>query len=85
MLIEKAALLEKHDSELFGKKFRNRIVDTIKSKRERRSSQSQNSPFRGACHILRGGVRGKKFFSPKAEDRITKNSIMVAASFVRHK
>ena len=30
-------------------------------------------------------MRGKKFFSPTAEDRITANSIMVAASFVRHK
>ena len=31
-------------------------------------------------------MRGKKFFSPKAEDRITENSIMVATSFVnRHK
>ena len=34
MLKEKAALLQKHDSELFGKKFRNHIADTIKSKRE---------------------------------------------------
>ena len=31
-------------------------------------------------------MREKKFFSPKAEGRITENSIMVAASFVnRHK
>ena len=36
MLKEKAALLQKHDSELFGKKFRNHIADTIKSKRETR-------------------------------------------------
>ena len=34
MLKEIAALLEKHDSGLFGKKFRNRIADTIKSKTE---------------------------------------------------
>ena len=30
MLKEKAALLQKHDNELFGKKFRNHIADTIK-------------------------------------------------------
>ena len=36
MLREKAALLQKHDSELFGKTFRNHIVDTITSKREAR-------------------------------------------------
>ena len=36
MLKEKAALLQKHDNELFGKKFRNHIADTIKSKRETR-------------------------------------------------
>ena len=36
MLKEKAALLQKHDTELFGKKFRNHIADTIKSKRETR-------------------------------------------------
>ena len=36
MLKEKAAILQKHDSELFGKKFRNRITDKIKSKRETR-------------------------------------------------
>ena len=36
MLKEKTALLQKHDSELFGKKFKNHIADTIKSKRETR-------------------------------------------------
>ena len=36
MLKEKAALLQKHDSELFGKKFWNHIADTIKSKRKTR-------------------------------------------------
>ena len=34
MLKEKAALLQKYASELFGKKIRDHIVDTIKSKRE---------------------------------------------------
>ena len=55
MLKEKAAILQKHDSEHL---------------------------FRGAPHIHRDGVRGKKFFSPKTEDRITENFIMGAASFV---
>ena len=34
MLKEKAALLQKNDSDLFRKKFRDHIVDTTKSKRE---------------------------------------------------
>ena len=38
--------------------------------------------FREALEIQRDGVRGKKFFSPEAEDRITENFIMVAASFI---
>ena len=36
MLNEKAALLQKHDAEFFGKKVRNHNADTIKSKRETR-------------------------------------------------
>ena len=36
MLKEKVALVQKHDSELFGKKFRNHLADTIRSKRETR-------------------------------------------------
>ena len=46
MLKEKAALLQKHDSELFGKKFRNHIADTIKSKRETREIFTESrKPF----------------------------------------
>ena len=86
MLQKAAALLQKHDSELFGKKFRNHIADTIKSKGETREQEKlhrfKKIPFRGAPHNRRDGVRGKKFFSPKVEDRITENSIMVAASFI---
>ena len=37
MLKEKAALLQKHGSESLGKKFRNHIADTIKSKRVTRT------------------------------------------------
>ena len=46
MLKEKAALLQKHDSESFVKKFRNRIAETIKSKRETRETFSDSEkPF----------------------------------------
>ena len=34
MLTEKASLLQKHDGYLFGKKFRNHITNTIKSKKQ---------------------------------------------------
>ena len=40
MLKEIAAFLHKHDGQLFGKKFRNDIANTIKSNRKiRKSSQ----------------------------------------------
>ena len=46
MLKEKAALLQKHDSELFGKKFRNHTAGTIKSKRETRETFTDSKkPF----------------------------------------
>ena len=34
VLKEKASLLQKHDEYLFGKKFRNHIADTIKTKKQ---------------------------------------------------
>ena len=34
MFKENASLLQKHDEYLFGKKFRNRIADTIKFKKQ---------------------------------------------------
>ena len=34
VLKEKASLLQKHDEYLFGKKFRNHVADTIKSKKQ---------------------------------------------------
>ena len=90
MLKEKAALLQKHDTELFGKKFRNHIADTIKSKRETREILTDSKKALSVERLIstetKFYTRGKKFFSPKVEDRITENSIMVAASFVnRHK
>ena len=51
-----------------------------------KSLQIQKSSFRGSPHIPRDGMRGKKISSPKAEDQITENSIMVVASFInKHK
>ena len=62
MLKEKSALLQEHDSDLFGKKFRCHIADTIKSKRETREifTESRTS-FPWSPSIHRDGVRGKKF------------------------
>ena len=51
MLKEKASFLQKHDSELFGKKFRNHNADTVKSREKQKYSQIQKNPFRGAPHI----------------------------------
>ena len=87
MLKEIAAFLHKHDGQLFGKTFRNDIANTIKSNRKIRKifTDSKNT-FYGAPNIHRNGVRGKSFFSSRREDQITKNSIMIVASFVnRHR
>ena len=82
----KAALLQKHDSELFGKAFRNHIADTIKSKRETREIFTESKkPFPWSPSYPPRRSKRQKFFSSKAEDGITENSMMVAASFVRHK
>ena len=83
LLKEKAALLQKHASELFGKKFRNHIADTIKSKRGTReifTDSKKHFPWIPSYPPRRSEVQ--KVFSPKAEDQITENSIMVTASFV---
>ena len=61
---EKAALLQKHDSELFGKKFRNYIVDTIKSKRETREIfKDSKKPFPWSPSYLARRSEGVKSFS----------------------
>ena len=62
MLKEKSALLQEHDSDLFGKKFRCHIADTIKSKRETREifTESRKS-FPWSPSIHRDEVTGKKF------------------------
>ena len=66
MLKEKAALLQKHDSELFGKKFRNHIANTIKSKRETReifTNSKKSFPWNPSYPPIRSEVQ--KFFLTK--------------------
>ena len=83
MLNEKAALLQKHDAEFFRKKVRNHNADTIKSKRETReifTDSKKSFPWSPSYPLRRS--EGQK----RVEDRITENSIMVAAGFInRHK
>ena len=68
---------------MFGKKIRKRIADTIKSKRETReifTHSEKTFPWTPSYPSRRN-----EFVSPKAEDRITENSIMVASFINRHK
>ena len=66
MLKEKAALLQKHDSELFGKKFRNHIADTIKSKRETREIFTDSKkPFPWSPSYPPRRSEGQKVFLTK--------------------
>ena len=59
MLREKATLLEKHDKDLFGKKFRNHITETVKSRNKTREvlnslSDAKKKPFsKGPSHSQR--------------------------------
>ena len=80
-------MLEKHDSELLRKKFRNHIADTIKSKKDTKVffSQILKSPFRGVRHIYRDWLNGKMFFSLKVDDGFIENLITVATFVNRHK
>ena len=78
ILREKASLLQKHDEYLFGKKFRNHIADTIKSKKQTKEIFIENkSPFNLAPHKHREHVRGKIFFSQKPD---RKNSTMITSN-----
>ena len=87
MLKEKATHLQKHAVTCSRRNLGiTLLMQSNQREKQRKSSQILRRPFRGAPHIHRDGVRGKKFFSPRAEDRITENSVMVAANFVnRHK
>ena len=66
MLKETAALLQKHDTEMSGKKLRNHIADTIKSKREAReifTDSKQPYPWRPSYPPRRS--EGEKVFLTK--------------------
>ena len=66
MLKEKAALLQKHDSELFRNKFRNHIPDTIKSKRETREIFTDcKKPFPWSPSYPTGRSEEQKVFLTK--------------------
>ena len=82
MLKEKAALLQKHDNELSERKTGvTLLTQSNQREKQRKSSQILKSPFHWAPHIHRDGVLGKMFFSPKAQDWITKSSIMQFVDF----
>ena len=69
------SLLQKHDEQLFGKKFRNHIADTNKSKKQsKRFLYNTKSPFHLTLHTHREKVRDENFFRQKPD---RKNSIMV--------
>ena len=74
MLKEKVSLLQKHDEYLFGKKLRNHIADTIKSKKQTKEIfVKPKKPFLfSPSHAPRKCER-QKFFSQKLD---RKNSIM---------
>ena len=74
MLKEKVSLLQKHDEYLFGKKLRNHIADTIKSKKQTKEIFVEpKKPFLfSPSHAPRKCER-QKFFSQKLD---RKNSIM---------
>ena len=64
MLKEKASFLQKHDSELFGKKFRNHNADTVKSREKQKYSDSKKSfPWSPSYPLRRS--EGQKVFLTK--------------------
>ena len=66
MLKEKAALLQKHDSDLFRKKFRDHIVDTTKSKREAKEIFTDSKkPFPWSPSYPPRRSKGQKVFLTK--------------------
>ena len=87
MLKEKAALYRNMSVNCFERNLGiTLLIQYNQREKQGKSSQILKILFCGAPHIHRDGVRGKMFFSSRAEDRITENSIMVEASFVnRHK
>ena len=66
LLKEKAPLLQKYYSELLGKKFRNHIADTIKSKREAREIFTDSKkPFSWSPSYPPRRTEGQKVFLTK--------------------
>ena len=66
MLKEKASLLQKHDEYLFGKKFRNHIADTIKSKKQTKEIFIEHKkPFSFSPSHAPRKCEGQKFFLTK--------------------
>ena len=53
------------------------LTQSNQGENQGKSLQIPKSPFRGAPHIHRDRVMGKRCFSSKEENRITENSIMV--------
>ena len=75
MLKGKTSLLQKHDEYLFGKKFRNHIADSIKSKKQTKETFIEHKkPFSFSPSHATRKCEGQKFFLAKAG---SKNSIMV--------
>ena len=66
MLKEKASYLQKHDEYLFGKKFRNHIADTIKSKKQTKEILIKHkNPFLFSPSDAPRKCEGQKFFLTK--------------------
>ena len=70
-LKEKTLLLQKHDEYLFGKKFRNHIADTIKSKKQTNEIFiERKKPFSFSPLHAPRKCEGQKFFLTKTDRKI---------------
>ena len=70
-LKEKTSLLQKHDEYLFGKKFRNHIADTIKSKKQTNEIFiERKKPFSFSPSHAPRKCEGQKFFLTKTDRKI---------------
>ena len=69
--MKKRHFSKKNDEYLFGKKFRNHIADTIKSKKQTREIFIEHKkPFSFSPHTYRENVKGKRFFSQSQIEKI---------------
>ena len=79
LLREKTDLLQKHDTQLFGKKFRKHIVDVTKSKKttieafsgQRKKSNYGNKPFQGASQQF--SQQGRSVAGPGRQISLSKS------------